>query len=68
MSMRRSSTVCLERVSKRDLDSVLAFCGSLLENLTKIELCLITGLPIDVVLDSLRAFNRLDHRHDWRYS
>ena len=68
MKNRKCNTVCVERVSKRDLDSALAFCGSVLENLTYTDLCLITGLPLQVVFDSLRAFRRLEHRREWRYT
>lgn len=68
MSNRKSKSVRRELVSKRDLDSALAFCGALIENLTDTELCLITGLPLGVVFDSLRAFRRLEHRCEWRYT
>lgn len=68
MKNRKCNTVLVERVSKRDLDVTLAFCGAVLENLTHTELSLVTGLPLGVVVDSLRAFRRLDHRHEWRYS
>lgn len=68
MKNRKCKTVFVERVSKRDLDSTLAFCGAVLENLTNFELCLITGLPLQVVFDSLRSFRRLEHRHEWRYT
>ena len=58
----------LERVSKSDLDTVLVFFASLLGNLSTTELSIITGLDLDVVFDCLRACNRLQHRHEWRYT
>lgn len=68
MSKRKPHTVWVDRVPRRDLDSTLAFCGAVLDNLTNTELSLITGLPLSVVSDSLRAFRRLDHRCEWRYT
>lgn len=68
MSKRKSDSFKKVLVSKRDLDRTLALFGLFLEHFTNSDMCSITGLPLDLVNDYLRAFRRLVHREEWRYT